>query len=53
MRLLTADDLAARWRVSKDHVYELTREGKIPVVRLGRTYRYHPAAIERYETGHE
>ena len=51
MRLLTADDLAARWQVSKDHVYELSREGRIPVVKLGRCYRYHPAAIEAFERG--
>ena len=37
--------------VSKDHVYELSREGRIPVVKLGRRYRYHPAAIEAFERG--
>ena len=51
MTLLTADDLAARWQVSKDHVYELTRQGQIPVVKLGRCYRYRPDQIEHYETG--
>src|SRR4051794_26367091 len=35
-RLLTADDLAERWRVPKTHVYRLAREGRIPVVKLGR-----------------
>jgi excisionase family DNA binding protein len=50
-RLLTADDLADRWRVPKSHVYRLTREGAIPAVRLGRYYRYRIDAIERFEVG--
>jgi excisionase family DNA binding protein len=51
VRLLTADDLSTRWQVSKDLVYELTRQGRIPVVKLGRCYRYHPAQIETHEQG--
>jgi excisionase family DNA binding protein len=47
--LLTADELAERWRVPKSHVYRLTRLGAIPVVRLGRYYRYRLDAIEAYE----
>jgi len=50
-RLLTAGEIASRWQVSKDLVYELTRQGRIPVVKLGRCYRYHPAAIDEYERG--
>jgi excisionase family DNA binding protein len=49
MRLLTADDLSERWQVSKDLVYEMTRRGDIPVVKLGRCYRYHPDQIAAYE----
>jgi excisionase family DNA binding protein len=48
--LLTADELAERWQVPKSHVYRLTREGVIPVVRLGRYYRYRLEAIERWES---
>lgn len=48
-RLLTADELAARWQVPKSHVYRLTRDGHIPAVRLGRYYRYRLAAIETFE----
>jgi excisionase family DNA binding protein len=51
MRLLTADELAARWQVSRDLVYELSRTGKIPVVKLGRCYRYKLDQIENYENG--
>jgi excisionase family DNA binding protein len=52
-RLLTPEELAARWQVSKAHVYRLTREDKIPTVKLGRYYRYRLDAIERYELGDE
>jgi hypothetical protein len=31
------------------HVYRLTREGRIPVVKLGRYDRYRPDAIDRFE----
>ena len=50
-QLLTADQLAERWQIAKSHVYALTRDGAIPTVKLGRYYRYHPAAIEEFETG--
>ena len=48
-KLLTADELAVRWQVPKSHVYRLTREGRLPAVRLGRYYRYRVAAIEGFE----
>jgi excisionase family DNA binding protein len=48
-RLLTADDVAERWQVSTDLVYELTRAGELPVVKLGRRYRYRLEAIEEFE----
>jgi len=50
-RLLTAEELAARWQVPKSHVYRLTREGQIPAVKLGRYYRYRADQIERWEVG--
>ena len=46
---LTADELAERWGVPRSQVYRLTREGKIPVVALGKYYRYKLAAIEAWE----
>jgi hypothetical protein len=30
-------------------VYRLTREGRVPAVKLGRYYRYRPDVIERFE----
>ena len=48
-RLLTADDLAVRWQIPKSHVYRLTRDGRIPSVKLGRYYRYRVAAVDEFE----
>jgi excisionase family DNA binding protein len=48
-QLLTAEQLAKRWQVPPSHVYRLTREGRIPVVKLGRYYRYRPEAIDHFE----
>jgi excisionase family DNA binding protein len=50
-QLLTAGQLAVRWQVPQSHVYRLTREDQIPVVKLGRYYRYRLDAIERFELG--
>ena len=50
-RLLTAEQLAARWQVPTSQVYRLTREDRIPAVKLGRYVRFHPAAIEAFERG--
>ena len=47
--LLTADDLAVRWQVKPSHVYRLTREKRIPTVKLGRYYRYRADEIEAFE----
>jgi excisionase family DNA binding protein len=48
-QLLTAEQLARRWQVPPSHAYRLTREGRIPVVKLGRYYRYRPDAIDHLE----
>jgi excisionase family DNA binding protein len=49
--LLTAADVAERWQVPSAQVYRLTREGKLPVVRLGRYCRYRLEAVEAFEVG--
>jgi len=46
---MTAKQLAERWQVPKGHVYRLTREGTIPVVKLGKYYRYRLDQIEAWE----
>jgi len=52
-QLLTAEQLSARWQVPKSHVYRLAREGRIPVIELGRYKRFSPAAIEAFESGNQ
>jgi len=48
-RLLTAEDLAERWQVTRAHVYRLAREGRVPMVAIGRYYRFRLATIEAWE----
>lgn len=48
-RLLTAEQVAVRWQVPASQVYRLTRDGRLPVVRLGRYYRYRLDALEAFE----
>jgi excisionase family DNA binding protein len=43
--LLTADELAARWRVRKSHIYAMAREGDLPHVRLGKYVRFREQAV--------
>ena len=50
-QLLTAQQVAQRWQVPKAHVYRLTRQGDVPVVRLGRYFRYRAEDIEEWERG--
>jgi excisionase family DNA binding protein len=51
--LLTAGQLAGRWQVTTAQVYRLTREGRIPVVPIGRYRRYRLTAIEAWEREQE
>jgi excisionase family DNA binding protein len=48
-QLLTAEDVAGRWQVTMHHVYRLAREGRLPVVELGRYKRFRLEAIEAFE----
>ncbi|GMA49223.1 hypothetical protein GCM10025857_05800 [Alicyclobacillus contaminans] len=51
-RLLTMTEVAEICGVSVSRVYELAREGLIPVVRLGRQLRVDPEQLERWiQTG--
>jgi len=47
--LLTAEEVAARWQVSRSQVYALVRSGKIPTVVIGRYYRFRLDALEEWE----
>lgn len=48
-RLLKAGDVAERWQVATAQVYRLSREGKLPVVKIGRYYRYRIEDVEAFE----
>jgi excisionase family DNA binding protein len=48
-RLLTADDVAERWQVSRSQVYGLVRAGTIPTVAIGRYYRFRLDALVEWE----
>jgi predicted DNA-binding transcriptional regulator AlpA len=51
-RLLTAEELAARWQVKVQWIYAKTRSGEIPKVPLpGRYYRYGLDTIKAFERG--
>jgi excisionase family DNA binding protein len=47
--LLTAEQVAASWQVSRAHVYGLARSGRIPTVAIGRYYRFRLDALIEWE----
>jgi len=46
--VLTIEDLSAYLKISKSTLYKLVREGKIPSQKVGRHWRFHKDAIERW-----
>jgi excisionase family DNA binding protein len=46
--LLTSDDVAAMLGVKRWRVQELSRNGDLPTVHIGRTNRYRREAVERW-----
>ncbi len=47
-RLLKVSEVSDLLSISEDRVYTLTREKILPSVRLGRTVRFSPEAIEQF-----
>ena len=47
-RLLTVPEVAELLQVSEWSVKALVRQGRIPVVRIGRSVRFRPADLERW-----
>lgn len=49
-RMVTPDELASMWRVSRNHIYDLTRRARrpLPVVRIGRRISIDPAAAAEW-----
>jgi excisionase family DNA binding protein len=49
-RLLTADDVALRLRVSKQKIYSLKREGKLKAIMINqREMRFAPEAVRQFQ----
>lgn len=51
--LLTADQVADIVGVSKDRIWELSRQGKIPTVKIGRSRRYRLESIMEWVVDQE
>lgn len=50
--LLTVKDLAERWQVSPEWIYDAVAAGRIPSVRLGRQVRFRPDDMDAYLDRH-
>lgn len=48
--LLTCTEVQAILRIGKSKLYKLIREEKLPVIRLGNTYRIRKSELEAYLT---
>lgn len=46
--LLTAQEVAARLKVSPGHVYNLGQQQKLPRVMVGNAVRFDPADVDRF-----
>jgi excisionase family DNA binding protein len=50
--ILTAEDLAARWKVTTGWIYSKVRAGQLPAIPLpGRYVRFRLETIEAFERG--
>jgi len=46
--ILTADEVAARLRISTQRAYELARLGLLPCIRIGRQVRFLESALDEW-----
>ena len=49
--ILTAPELAERWRCGTDSIYRLVKAGKLKAFKIGTDYRIKESEVERYENG--
>ena len=49
MKVITAKDVATRWRVSEGTVYRAIHAGKLKAFRVGKALRVKQDEVERYE----
>jgi len=50
-RILTIGELAIYLKISKSTLYKLARQGKVPSHKIGRHWRFHKPAIDRWLGG--
>jgi len=50
--VLTIEGLSAYLKVSKSTLYALAREGALPGAKVGKHWRFHKGAIERWLISH-
>lgn len=46
--VLTIDELAGYLKVAKSTLYKLAQEGRLPAQKVGRHWRFHKGAIDRW-----
>ena len=46
--VMTIDELAVYLQVSKSSLYKLAQDGKVPGQKVGRHWRFHRPAIDRW-----
>ena len=46
--IMTIDELAEYLKISKSTLYKLAQEGKLPGQKIGKRWRFHKYAIERW-----
>ena len=48
MNLLTTEEVAEKLKVSKYTIYSLIKSGKLPALRIGRSFRVHEEELNDY-----
>lgn len=49
--VFTVEELAARWKCSRDVIYDMLRNKKLRGFKLGSSYRIGAAEVSRHENG--
>ena len=51
--VMTIDDLARYLQISKSSLYKLAQDGKVPGQKVGKHWRFHKDAVDRWLTSNE
>jgi len=46
--VMTIDELSKYLKISRSTLYKLAQEGKLPAQKVGRHWRFHRAAVDRW-----